>query len=190
MRRHGGGEHRQGRPRHPRQRRHRRYHRAQAGRRTSEPAGAGSRSPRQERAGAGAIHRSADARREREGLHPVGRRTDQRAGAGAHRAFAVELAGRRNKKADRRGAGALFHRRPDRVARSGGPARAGDGADGRAGAARTRHQFGEVWRPVDAVGPAVGELGRPGGPSQDHMGGDRRAAGREAGIARVRNAEA
>ena len=26
----------------------------------------------------------------------VGRRTDQRAGAGAHRAFAVELAGRRN----------------------------------------------------------------------------------------------
>ncbi len=29
-----------------------------------------------------------------------------------------------------------------------------------AGAARTRHQFGEVWRAVDAVGPAVGELGR------------------------------
>ena len=71
----------------------------------------------------------------------------------------------------------------------GDPVRAGDGADGRAGAARTRHQFGKVWRPVDAVGPAVGELGRPGGPSQDHMGGDRRAAGREAGVAGVRNAQ-
>ena len=67
------------------------------------------------------------------------------------------------------------------LSRSGDPARAGDGPDRRAGAARTRHQFGEVRRPVDAVGPAVGELGRPGGPSQDHMGGDRRAAGREAG---------
>ena len=59
----GGGKHRQGRPCHPRQRRHRRYHRAQAGRRAAKPAGAGGRSPRQERAGAGAIHRPADARR-------------------------------------------------------------------------------------------------------------------------------
>ena len=75
------------------------------------------------------------------------------------------------------------------LSRPGDPARAGDGADGRAGAARTRHQFGEVRRPVDAVGPAVGGLGRPGRYSQDHMGGDRRAAGREAGVAGVRNAQ-
>ena len=34
----------------------------------------------------------------------------------------VELAGRRNQETDRRGARALFHRRPDRVARPGGPA--------------------------------------------------------------------
>ena len=115
VRRHGGRDRRQGRPRRARQRRHRRHHRAQASRRAAEPAGAGSRSPRQERAGAGAIHRPVDARRKRQDLCPVGRRTDQRAGAGAHRAFAVELAGRRNKKADRRGARALFHRRPDRV---------------------------------------------------------------------------
>ena len=59
VRRHGGRDPRQGRPRHARQRRDRRYHRTQAGRRTPKPAGAGSRSPRQERAGAGAIDRPA-----------------------------------------------------------------------------------------------------------------------------------
>ena len=68
----GGGEHRQGRPRHPRQRRHRRHHRTQAGRGAAEPAGARGRPPRQERAGAGAIHRPADARRQREDLCPIG----------------------------------------------------------------------------------------------------------------------
>ena len=75
VRRDGGGEHRQGRPRGPRQRRDRRHHRAQAGRRTPEPAGPGSRSPRQERAGAGAVDRPADAGRKRQELHPLGRRT-------------------------------------------------------------------------------------------------------------------
>ena len=65
VRRHGGGDHRQGRPRRPRQRRHRRHHRAQAGRGAPDPAGARGRPPRQERAGAGAIDRAADARRER-----------------------------------------------------------------------------------------------------------------------------
>ncbi len=63
VRGHGGGHQRQGRPRRPRQRRHRRHHRAQAGRGAAEPAGPRSRSSRQERAGAGAIDRPADARR-------------------------------------------------------------------------------------------------------------------------------
>ena len=187
VRRHGGGDHRQGRPRRPRQRRHRRHHRAQAGRRASEPAGAGSRSPRQERAGAGAIHRPADARRKRQDLRPLGRGTDQRAGAGAYRAVAVELAGRRNRQADRRGARALFERRSDRAERSGSPVAASDRADGGAGAARARHQFGQVWRAVDAGGPALGELGEPGRRSQDGMGGDRRTSGREADVARLRD---
>ena len=62
-----------------------------------------------------------------------------------------------------------------------------DRADAGAGAARARHQFGKVWRAVDAVGPALGELGKPGRCSQDGMGGDRRASGREAGVARIRN---
>ena len=41
-------------------------------------------------------------------LRPVGRRPHHRAGAGPHRAFAVELAGRGNRQAGRRGARAIF----------------------------------------------------------------------------------
>ena len=183
--RNGSRQHRQGRPRDPRQRRHRRHHRTQAGRRTAEPAVPGSRSPRQERAGAGAVDRPADARRKREILHSLGRGPDQCAGAGAHRAVAVELARRRNQEADRRGARALCDGRTDRAVRPGNSIVARHRANGRPGPARTRHQFGQVRRPVGAVGPAVGRLGEPGRSSQNRLDGDRRAAGREAGLARV-----
>ena len=97
VRRHGSGNHRQERPRRARQRRDRGHHRTQAGGRAPEPAGPGSRSSRQERAGAGAIDRAVDARRKRQGLRPGGRGPHQRAGAGPYRAVAVELAGRGNK---------------------------------------------------------------------------------------------
>ena len=45
------------------------------------------------------------------------------------------------------------------LSRSGGSIAAGDRADAGAGAARTGHQFGEIWRAVDAGGPAVDQLG-------------------------------
>ena len=162
VRRHGGRDRRQGRPRHTRQRRHRRHHRTEAGGRTAESAGPGGRSPRQECAGAGAIDRSADARRKRQGLHPGGGRADQCAGAGAYHPLFVELAGRGNRKAGRRRTRALLHRRPDRIQRFEHSAATRNRANAGAGPARTRHQFGQVWRPVDAVRPPLDQMGDRG----------------------------
>ena len=123
--------------------------------------GPGSRSPCQERAGAGAIDRPADAGRDRQGLYPGGGRADQRAGAGAHHPVAVELAGRRNRQAGGRRARALLDRRPDHLPRHRHSAAACDRANAGARSPRAGHQFGEIWRAVDAVRPALAQLGHP-----------------------------
>ena len=65
---HGGSNCRQERSSDTGQRCHRRYYRTEAGRRTTKSVGAGSRPSRQECIGAGTIHCSADAKRNRKGL--------------------------------------------------------------------------------------------------------------------------
>ena len=133
VRRHRGGDHRQGRPRGPRQRRHRRHHRTQARRGAPEPVDPRGRSSRQERAGAGAIDRAADAGAGYRRLCARGGRPHQRAGADSHHPVAVELAGRGDQSAGRRGARALCGGRPDQGQRLGAATGARHRADAGAG---------------------------------------------------------
>ncbi|MGY3360928.1 PAS domain S-box-containing protein [Bradyrhizobium sp. GM0.4] len=102
---------------------------------TADSPGAGSRSSRQECAGAGAIDRAPHPRRRGQSLCQRRRGTHQCTGARAHDPVAIELAGRRTLEADRRGACALFPRRPDQIGGVGSSVAAGNRPDAGAGAA-------------------------------------------------------
>ena len=117
------------RPGRPRQRRHGRHYRTQARRRTPEPVDPRGRPSRQECADAGAIDRPADPRRRCQNLCRRRRRPHQCAGPGPYHPLAVELAGRRDRQARRRGSRALLGRRPDPLCRLRGPVAARDRAD-------------------------------------------------------------
>ena len=135
--RHRRAQPRRRRPRHADQRRHRRHHRPQDRRGAPGAARPRGRSSRQERAGAGAIDRAADARQRHRRLHHGGRGPHQGAVAGAHHPVVVALAGRRHAGTGRGGAGAVPDRR-DRQGRGVGTERiaaAGRGAVAGAGAA-------------------------------------------------------
>jgi CheY-like chemotaxis protein len=81
----------------------------------------------------GAIDRPADTGPGHQRLCPGGRGTDQRTGADSHHSFTVELAGRENQAADRRGTLAVFSRRPDQGPGFRDSAGARHGADAGAG---------------------------------------------------------
>ena len=151
----------------------------------------GGRPPRQECAGAGAIDRSADARRRRQGLH----RRPSKAGSVRWRGC-IPSSRCRAGRARRSAGSSTRNSRPIRPATRSpsaarGPVAARDRANAGAGAARAGHQFGQVWRPVHACRAACRSIGRSRADMlQMAWEENGRAACREAGVAGIWHTEA